>query len=143
MTTSGTRARVLVVDDEPPVRQALAEYLGAEDFEVLEAGDGQEAIDRVPEFRAHIVLLDVSMPRLSGVETLRRIRALNGETCVLMISGLDDEDTARQTLAMGAADYLTKPVNYAYLVTVLKIHLLRSQFEPEASSASGAAEQHR
>jgi DNA-binding NtrC family response regulator len=138
--TAARRARVLVVDDEAPVREVVVEYLRRRGFEALGAGDGHEALRRIPEFRPQIVLLDIAMPRLGGVETLRQIRARHGEICVVMISGVDDVETARQTLTMGAADYLTKPMDYRYLDTVLAIHVLMGTFESEAGRMPGVME---
>jgi len=98
---------------------------------VLQAGGGEEAIRRIPEFRPHVVLLDIMMPGLSGVETLRRIKALPQETAVIMVSGIEDVETARQTLVLGAADYVTKPVDFQYLDSVLQVHLFMTQIEPQ------------
>ncbi len=125
------RRRVLVVDDEPELRAMMAEYLQGKGFEVLQAGGGEEAIRRIPEFRPHVVLLDIMMPGLSGVETLRRIKALPQETAVIMVSGIEDVETARQTLVLGAADYVTKPVDFQYLDSVLQVHLFMTQIEPQ------------
>ncbi len=121
------RRRVLVVDDEPEMRAVLAEYLQGKGFEVLQADGGEAALRRLPEFRPQVVLLDILMPGLSGVETLRRIKTLQPETAVIMVSAIEDEDTARRTLALGAADYVTKPVDFSYLDSVLQVHLFMSQ----------------
>ena len=104
------RKRIMVVDDEPEIREVLAEYLEAKGFEVLQAANGEEALRRFPEARPHLVLLDIAMPQLGGVETLRRIKAISRDTPVVMISAIEDVETARQTLAIGAADYVPKPV---------------------------------
>lgn len=129
------RRRILVVDDDPEVRETLVEYLERKGFDVVAAGNGEEALRRCAGNRLHMVLLDIQMPGLSGVETLKRIKALPQETCVVMVSGQGDEKTARQTLAAGAADYITKPVDFTYLDSVLDMHLLMAQFEPDASTA--------
>lgn len=121
------RRRILVVDDEPEILGVLAEYLKDKGFDVLQAVSGEEALRRLPEFRPHLVLLDIMMPGLSGVETLRRIKDVARETAVIMVSGIEDVETARQTLALGAADYITKPVDFEYLDSVLQVHLLMSQ----------------
>lgn len=121
------RKRVLVVDDEPEIRETLAEYLEAKGFEALHAASGAEALRRLPEFRPHLVLLDITMPGLSGVETLRHIKTLSRDTPVVMVSAIEDVETARQTLAIGAADYVPKPVNFPYLDTVLETHLFMTQ----------------
>jgi CheY-like chemotaxis protein len=123
------RKRVLVVDDEAEIRAVLVEYLQGRGFEGEGVASGEEALRRVPEFRPRVVLLDINMPGLSGVETLRRIKALPFETCVVMVSGIEDVQTARQALALGASDYIAKPVDFSYLDSVLEAHLLMDHFE--------------
>lgn len=125
------RRRILVVDDEGEVRDMLVEYLEGRGFEARGASDGQEALHLLPDFRPHVILLDIAPPGLSGMETLRRIKALPREVCVVMISGIADVDIARQTLAMGAADYVPKPVDFMYLDSVLEVHTLMGQFDPK------------
>ena len=121
------RRRILIVDDEPEIRELLVEYLQDKGFEALGARGGQEALGRIPEFRPHVVLLDIAMPRMTGVEALKRIKALPHQTVVIMVSGIEDQETARQTLALGAADYVTKPVDFQYLDSVLEVHLFLDQ----------------
>ena len=127
---SSIRHGVLVVDDDAEFRAMLGDYLQDKGFEVLQVAGGEEALRRIPEFRPSVVLLDIAMPGLSGVEALRQIKALPQETCVVMVSGVEDVETARRTLAMGAADYMAKPVDFAYLDSVLEVHTLLSQFDP-------------
>lgn len=127
-----SRKRILVVDDEREFREVLTEYLQGKGFEVLEAHSGEEALTRIPEFHPHIVLLDIAMPGLSGVQTLRRIKALSLETCVVMVSGKEDAETLRLTLAMGAVDYVPKPVDFGYLDSVLDLHMFWASFAPES-----------
>jgi len=131
------RARVLLVDDEPQFREMLAEYLGGEGFEVLEAGSGEEALPQVASARPDIVLLDLMMNGIGGLETLRRIRSMRPETCVIMVTAVDDLDVARSALAAGAADYVTKPFTFQYLDSVLEIHL------PAVQGHVRAADDHR
>lgn len=126
-----SRRRVLVVDDEPEAREVLREYLKEKAFDTLAVAGGEEALAEVPNFRPDVVLLDISMPRMTGVEALKRIKALPHETCVVMVSGVGDEETARRTLALGAADYIRKPVDFAYLDSVLETHFLMSQLGPD------------
>ncbi len=77
----------------------------------------------------NIVLLDIAMPGLSGVEILRRIQAMHLGTSVIMVSGIEDVETARRTLAMGAVDYVAKPVDYRSLDSVLEMHLLMARMD--------------
>lgn len=126
-----SRRRVLVVDDEPEARDVLREYFKKKGFDTLAVASGEEGLAEMPNFRPDVVLLDIAMPRMTGVEALERIKALPQETCVVMVSGKGDEETARRTLALGAADYIRKPVDFAYLDSVLEIHFLMSQVGPD------------
>lgn len=126
------RKQALVVDDDPEIREVLTDYLQGERFEVRQAASGEEAIHRMLTFRPQVVLLDIALPGFSGMETLRRIKALPRKTCVVMVSGLDDVETARRALALGASDYVTKPVDFTYLSLVLEIHTFMTQLELES-----------
>ncbi|MBI3625880.1 MAG: response regulator [Candidatus Rokubacteria bacterium] len=113
--------RALVVDDEPDVRAMLTDYLRENGFEAVGVWGGQEALRLIPEFRPHIILLDILMPGLSGVETLRRLKPVLHETCIIIITAHEDVETARRTLEMGAVDYVRKPVNLRHLDALLGI----------------------
>jgi len=127
------RARVLVVDDELEFRKVLAEYLEDRGFDVMEAQDGEEALLRVPDFHPHIVLMDVMMAGMGGVEALRRIKTTAPETCVIMVTAVEDIDSARGALALGASDYVTKPFSFQYLDSVLEVHMLMDHIDPKSS----------
>jgi DNA-binding response OmpR family regulator len=129
------RARILLVDDEPQFREMIAEYLAGERFEVLEAASGEEALPHVTTWRPDMVLLDLMMPGIGGLETLRRIKIVQPETCVIMVTAVDDLDVARAALAAGAADYVTKPFTFQYLDAVLDIHMPSER--PEGGPGSG------
>ncbi len=133
------RARVLLVDDEPQFREMLAEYLGGKGFEVLEASSGEEALPQVPSAQPDIVLLDLMMNGIGGLETLRRIKIIRPETCVVMVTAEDDLDVARSALAAGAADYVTKPFTFEYLDAVLHIHVPADQTDQPASEQNRSA----
>ena len=117
------RARILLVDDEPQFREMLAEYLVGENFEVLEASSGEAALPHVTTWRPDMVLLDMMMAGIGGLETLRRIKAMRPDSCVVMVTAVDDLDVARSALAAGAADYVTKPFTFQYLDAVLDTHM--------------------
>ena len=122
--------RILVVDDDPHVLEMLVEYVRGKGFEVLGVADGEEALRRLPEFRPHLVLLDLFLPGLSGLETLQRIRALRRDTRVVVVSGTEDVEIARQAMVLGAVEYVTKPVDLTYLDSVPEIHTLMDQMDP-------------
>jgi CheY-like chemotaxis protein len=112
--------KVLVVDDEPEVRAAVSEFLAFNDMEVLEAANGLEALLQVKRERPDAVVLDLRMPRLGGIDALKRIRTLDPSIAVVVVTGDIDEDVHRQAMALGARAVLTKPVQLPELVEVLR-----------------------
>jgi two-component system, OmpR family, response regulator MprA len=104
-----SQTRILVVDDEPAVQQALSRALALERYEVALAGDGVEALDLLTRSPYEAVLLDVSMPRLNGLEVCRRMRDGGDRTPVLMLTARDEIDDRVAGLDAGADDYLVKP----------------------------------
>ncbi|MFI5376174.1 MAG: response regulator [Candidatus Rokuibacteriota bacterium] len=109
------RGSILVVDDEPRMAQLLAEYLIEHGYRVVVAHSGIEALTKLDLEKPSVVLLDVRMPGMDGVEVLRRIRSFDQQVGILMISANDDVELAKQTIEMGAFDYTLKPVDFAYL----------------------------
>ena len=107
--------RVLVVDDEPDALELLQAFLGAKGYEVLTASDGEEALQKVKEERPHLMLLDVRMPKMTGLEVLKRVREIDQEVGVIMVTAVNEEETGRQALQLGAFDYITKPLDLKYL----------------------------
>ncbi len=93
---------------------------------MITASNGQEALRRVKEDRPHLILLDVNMPRMSGLEVLQRVREIDQEVGVIMVTALHEEETGRQALTLGAFDYITKPLDLPYLERSLwtKIQLM-------------------
>lgn len=126
------RARVLVVDDELEVRKMLSEHLQEKGYEVQEAGDAVEALARMPEYRPNIVLLDLMMAGIDGMEALHRIKEMAPETCVIMVTAIEEIETARTALGRGASDYVTKPFSLQYLDSVLEVHLLVDHIDPDS-----------
>ncbi|GBD31135.1 Transcriptional regulatory protein ZraR [bacterium HR33] len=112
--------RVLVVDDEKGVREALRQLLEYEGVEVRTAASGAEALGVYPEFLPHLVLLDVKMAGLDGLDTLSRIRELDPKAQVVMISGHGTIQTALEATRRGAYDFLEKPLDTERILLVLK-----------------------
>src|SRR5882762_7658693 len=111
--------RVLIADDDPEVRDVLAEAFRMEGLDVLEAANGLEALLYVKRDRPDAVVLDLMMPRLGGVEALKRIHSFNPGIRVLVVTGTDDPELQRQATAAGAAGVFTKPVPAATLISAL------------------------
>jgi DNA-binding response OmpR family regulator len=103
-----TAKKILIVDDDPDMRETIRLLLGAE-FEVLQAADGREAVELAGKERPRLVLLDVAMPGMTGVEVLGAMRAADPAVVVIVLTGESDVETARKALAVGAAAYVTKP----------------------------------
>ena len=111
--------RVLIVDDDRDVREVLVETFRLAGFDVLAAANGLEALLYVKRERPDAVVLDLMMPRLGGVEALKRIRSYNPGIRVLVVTGNIDPELQRQATAAGAAAVFTKPVPAATLVSAL------------------------
>ena len=104
-------ANVLVVDDEPTIRETLERLLTAEGYTLTVASDGQEALDVAQTREFEVVLMDIMMPRLSGVGALRRFAHLYPDTSVIMATAVADLQQAVETMQLGAYDYVLKPFN--------------------------------
>ena len=119
--------RVLVVDDEPAVRQALERALAAEGHDVAVAGDGRAALERLVDQPVDAVVLDVAMPGLDGLEVCRRLRGAGDRTPVLMLTARDAVDDRVAGLDAGADDYLVKPFALKELKARLRALVRRAE----------------
>jgi len=109
-TTPHSDAAILVVDDEFLIRETLTEYLGQEGFTVVACASGEEALERASEQRFDIVLCDVHLPGLDGLELLDRLQRISSETFVLLITAYATVENAVEAFQRGAHDYLMKPI---------------------------------
>jgi DNA-binding response OmpR family regulator len=116
-------AKVLVVDDERAVCNMLKKFLTKKGYSVNTALSGKEAIKAIRKEKPHVVLLDIRMPGIDGVETLKRIRKLNKNIGIVMITAVKEDETGRRCLKLGAYDYITKPLSLDYLENVLIVKL--------------------
>ena len=111
---SGT---VLLVDDDPSILRALSRYLDGLGYQVLAESLGQEGVDAFERHRPDVVVLDLDLPDIHGLEVLERLRERDG--CVVMLTGTGDIDTAVRSMRLGAENFLTKPVELAHLGAVV------------------------
>jgi two-component system response regulator MprA len=118
--------RILVVDDEPAVQHALSRALALERYEVAQAADGVQALERLAADAYEAIVLDISMPRLDGLEVCRRLRGSGDRTPVLMLTARGEIDDRVAGLDAGADDYLVKPFALRELMARLRALLRRT-----------------
>ncbi|MBI5524891.1 MAG: response regulator [Deltaproteobacteria bacterium] len=114
------RPTVMVVDDEPMVCRILEKILGEEGHNVVAATSGEQALALAAEARPDIVLLDIVMPGMDGVATLRELRRRGHHGPVVMLTAHGTVETAREAMNLGAYDYVTKPFNLNFLKSVIR-----------------------
>jgi DNA-binding response OmpR family regulator len=115
--------RILVVDDEPEVRQLMEQFLTHRGYDVHIVENGKLALAAVDTFLPDVVLLDMHMPVMDGLETLKRLAARSPSLPVIMVTVNDDIETTTNLLQLGAADYVPKPFNLDYLEQAINIQL--------------------
>ena len=118
---------ILLVDDEPSIIQLSRMYLEREGFRISSVNDGEAALTSVAREHPALVVLDVMLPKLDGLEVCRRLRAMNDRTAILMLTARDQDIDKVLGLEMGADDYLTKPFNPRELVARVRAILRRSE----------------
>jgi DNA-binding response OmpR family regulator len=117
--------RILVVDDEPDLRDAVRVYLEMHGYSVLQAADGQEAVEKVRTTLPDLVVLDVMMPVMDGITALQQLRTLSAVP-VIMLTVKGDEDDKVRALRLGADDYVTKPFSQRELLARIESVLRRA-----------------
>ena len=115
--------KILVVDDDPEVRMATRDFLTSKGYEVAVAEGGREALRLLALSPADVVLLDVAMPDMDGMETLKRIISAHPDMPVIMVTDNADIEITSKVLQMGAADYVPKPFDLDYLDQAISIQL--------------------
>lgn len=115
--------RVLVVDDEPAIRRLLRTSLATQDWRVIEAGNGMSALAAVKAEEIDVVLLDLGLPDMDGIEVIRQIRLTLPTLPIVVLSVRDDERGKVAALDLGADDYVTKPFGMAELIARLRAAL--------------------
>ncbi len=113
-------ASILIIDDEKAIRKTLTEILSYEGYKIDEASDGEEGLKRFTEKAYDIVLCDIKMPKLDGIEFLEKAKEINGDVPVIMISGHGNIDTAVEAVKKGAFDYISKPPDLNRLLITLR-----------------------
>ena len=109
---------ILIVDDELEVRESLRMLLKPY-YEIYTAPDGEAALNIIKERKIHLITLDLNMPKLSGIETLREIRKIDGEVPVIIITGYGTPQDQKEALLYGVRDFISKPFNTSKIISVI------------------------
>lgn len=138
------RVRVLIADDHTLVRESLVGVLEAGNVQVVaQAADGIETVERALETRPDVVIVDISMPRLNGIEVVRRLREALPETRVLVLTMHEEEEYVLHVVRAGASGYLVKDSPAAELIAAVhSLHAGRGYFGPQAAKTLAEQVQH-
>lgn len=128
------KSTILVVDDEPQVGEVLTQFFASKGYEVICASGGLDGLAKAEQHKPDVILLDVRMPDLDGISVLRRIREVNPWVGILMMSGNTDTEAAKETLQLGAFDYILKPFDFEYLDRA--VHKMIIAASPEGGVAA-------
>jgi DNA-binding NtrC family response regulator len=112
------KSSVLIVDDEFGVRESLRMLLKSH-YEIFTAQDGEEALEVLKERKIDLITLDLNMPKLSGIETLREIRKIDSEVPVIIITGYGTQKDEEEALHYGVTDFISKPFNTSKIISVI------------------------
>src|SRR6516164_7744461 len=123
--------RILVVDDEAGIRESLTSILRDEHYTVEAVASAEEALDRIGTGDPHVVLLDIWLPGIDGLEALSRIQALPGAPAVIMISGHGNIETAVRATKLGAFDFIEKPLSLEKIIVLVRNALKQRRLQEE------------
>ncbi|HEY6081158.1 MAG TPA: sigma-54 dependent transcriptional regulator [Polyangiaceae bacterium] len=126
--------KILVVDDEEAARNGLAKLLTQEGYTVVTASDGQEALSVVAEQAPGLIISDLKMPNMDGMELIKQLRAQGNETPTIVATAFGDVSTAVAAMRAGAEDYLTKPIDFDALLLLVERTLAREELKREAEN---------
>jgi len=127
-------ADILIIDDEKAIRKALTEILSAEGYKTDEAGDGEEGLKKFKEKSYDVVLCDIKMPKLDGIEFLQKATESNSDVPVIMISGHGNIETAVDAVKKGAYDYISKPPDLNRMLITIRNAMDRSSLATETKT---------
>jgi DNA-binding response OmpR family regulator len=115
----GQPMNIIVVDDEPFIREVMVDFLHLHGYRVTSFKSGEDAVSEINTLLPDMVLLDIWMPGMSGLETLEKIRKENKNVGVVMLSAFGDDETMGEAMNMGADYYLQKPIEFKKLIKIL------------------------
>jgi len=127
-------ADILIIDDEKAIRKTLSEILSFEGYQIDEAGDGEEGLRKFKEKSYDVVLCDIKMPKIDGIEFLQKAGQSNGDVPIIMISGHGNIETAVEAVKTGAFDYISKPPDLNRLLITIRNAMDRKNLAAEAKT---------
>jgi DNA-binding NtrC family response regulator len=122
---------ILIIDDEKAIRKTLSEILSYEGYKIDEAADGEEGLKKLREKEFDVVLCDIKMPKVDGIEFLEKSKDINGDTPIIMISGHGTIETAVEAVKKGAYDYISKPPDLNRLLITIRNAMDKNQLVAE------------
>src|SRR4051812_41865876 len=128
------KAKILVVDDEATARSGLGKLLAQEGYQVLQAADGREALEVVADQAPELIITDLKMPVMDGMELLTQLRERNVSTPAIVATAFGEVSSAVAAMRAGAEDYLTKPIDFDALLLVVERTLAREELKSEAEN---------
>ena len=130
-----------MVDDEESIRDLVQRILQAEGYDVDTALNGEEALSKVEQSDIGVMMLDINMPKMSGIEVLQKITEVWPDICVMMLTAVDDLDTAVEVMKLGVYDYITKPFNKGDVIRKVKKAIEQRGLIAEEKSRADNAKQ--
>ena len=122
-----SQGRILAIDDEKNIRLLIDNEFSLEGFEVVTAASGEEGMALFESSKFDVVLLDIKLPKLNGIEILKRMKQLSQATQIIMITGYGDIGSAVEAIKLGARDYVTKPFKLDELLKLVRLSIQRKQ----------------
>jgi DNA-binding response OmpR family regulator len=117
-------SKILVVDDEVKACELLKRFLEKKGYEVIMSNSGEDALEKVKNLKPDIMLLDIKMPGMDGIEVLKLVREFDKYVGIIMVTAVKEEDVGREALKSGADEYITKPIDFNYLETSILVDLV-------------------
>ncbi|MDP3792059.1 MAG: response regulator [Candidatus Omnitrophota bacterium] len=121
--------KILTVDDQMGIDSFFYEFFTARNYEVFNALNGKEALKIVAKEKPRIILLDINMRGMDGIETLEKIREIDKDVVIIMVTGVKDDDVMKKAMELGANDYITKPLSLEYLDKVVLLKFMNLQLK--------------
>ncbi len=116
-------SRILVVDDEVWSCDAIKKFMEEKGYDAITSFSGEDALEKVKKEKPDIILLDIRMPGMDGMEVLRRVREFDKDVGIIMVTAVKDEEIGKEALKSGADEYVTKPIDLNHLDTTVLVDL--------------------